>query len=420
LFTYLDEKSFYVFTKKWLHMPLDFEFTEEQKLLQNAVREFALKELTPERAREYEERGEFPWDLYRKACQLGFMGLHFPEEYGGQGLGIIEHFIFCYEISKVDPPLGHAIRTAHFGAELILYHGTHEQKATWLPRLAKGEITSASMYTEPAGGSDLTRVLDTRATRVGDKEWVINGTKTFITNATTFTVGSVLVQTDPNANPPYRGQTVFLVERNENIETRLLKNKMGFRLSPLGEVTFDSYRTTDDNILGGIKNLNKGFYLALDFLNMTRARVGCHGIATAEAALERAIKYANERSAFGRKISGFQGLAHRIVEMATKVELGKCLLWRTAWTIEKARKDKAYVDESIKLASMLKLYGARLAVEACDLAIDVLGGYGYLGDYDVERWARYAKQLEIVEGTKEIQKNTIARYVLGKEVAKYF
>jgi alkylation response protein AidB-like acyl-CoA dehydrogenase len=129
---------------------------------------------------------------------------------------------------------------------------------------------------------------------------------------------------------PYRGQTVFLVEKNENIEVRPLKNKMGWRASPFGEVTFDNYRATDDDILGGVKNLNKGFYLALDFLNVTRARVGCHGVATAEAALERAIKYANERSAFGRKISGFQGLAHRIVEMATKLELAKSLLWRTA------------------------------------------------------------------------------------------
>jgi alkylation response protein AidB-like acyl-CoA dehydrogenase len=401
-------------------MPLDFEFTEEQKLIQNAVREFALKELTPERSREYEEKGEFPWDLYRKACALGFPSLHFPEEYGGQGLGIIEHFIYCYEITKADPPLGNAIRSAHFGVELILFHGTHEQKAKWLPKLAKGEITSASMYTEPAGGSDIARILDTKATRVSDREWVINGTKTFITNATTFTVGTVLTQTDPNANPPYRGQTIFLVEKNENIEVRPLKNKMGGRASPFGEVTFDNYRATDNDILGGVKNLNKGFYLALDFLNVTRARVGCHGVATAEAALERAIKYANERSAFGRKISGFQGLAHRIVEMATKVELAKSLLWRTAWIIERARKDKAYVDESIKLASMLKWYGARLAVEACDLAIDVHGGYGYLSDYDVERWARYAKQLELVEGTKEIQKNAIARYVLGREVAKYF
>jgi len=209
---------------------MDFEFTEEQKMIQNAVREFAQKNLTAEKAREYEEKREFPWDIYRKACELGFLGLHFPEEYGGQGYGIIEHFIFCYEVTKADPPLGNAIRAAHFGAELILHFGTDEQKSKWLPKLAKGEITSSSMYTEPAGGSDITRVLDTRATKVSDNEWVINGTKTLITNATIFAVGTVLTQTDVNANPPYRGQTIFIVEKNENVDVRPLKDKMGYHL----------------------------------------------------------------------------------------------------------------------------------------------------------------------------------------------
>ena len=399
---------------------MDFEFTEEQKMIQNAVREFAQKNLTAEKAREYEEKREFPWDIYRKACELGFLGLHFPEEYGGQGYGIIEHFIFCYEVTKADPPLGNAIRAAHFGAELILHFGTDEQKSKWLPKLAKGEITSSSMYTEPAGGSDITRVLDTRATKVSDNEWVINGTKTLITNATIFAVGTVLTQTDINANPPYRGQTIFIVEKNENVDVRPLKDKMGYHLSPLGEVSFDDLHVTDSDILGGPANLNKGFYMAIKFLNMTRARVGCHGVATAEAALEKMIKYANAREAFGRKISGFQGLTHRIVDMATRIELAKSLLWRTAWVIEKSMKDSSYMEESIKLASMLKWYGGRLAFEACDLAIDVHGGHGYLGDYDVERWARYAKQLELIEGTKEIQKNTIARYILGKEAVKHF
>jgi alkylation response protein AidB-like acyl-CoA dehydrogenase len=401
-------------------MFLDFELTEEQKLLRNAVREFAKKEFTPERSREYDEKEEFPWELYRKMCQHGFLGLTIPEEYGGQGLGLIEDLIVSYEITKADPPLANAVLAGHFGANFLIHFGTHEQKAKWLPKLAKGEITSAAMFTEPAGGSDLARVLDTRAVKVGEKTWKINGTKTFITNATTFSVACVLTQTDPNAKPPYRGQTVFVVERKPGIDVTPIKGKMGWRASPTGEVSFSDVEVTDDDILGGPANLNRGFYMSLAFLDEARLGVGCMSIATAEAALEKAIQYARERKAFGRIIAGFQGLAHRIVEMATKIELGKAMIFRAAKIAQKAREDRTLMEESVKLASMLKWYGARLAVEACDLAIDVLGGYGYIAEYDVERWFRHAKQLEIVEGTKEIQKNTIARILLGREAAQYF
>jgi alkylation response protein AidB-like acyl-CoA dehydrogenase len=397
-----------------------FELTEEQKLLRDAVREFAKKEFTPERSREYEEKGEFPWELYRKMCQHGFLGLRIPEEYGGQGYGLIEELIVVYETVKIDPPLANAVHAGHFGVNFLINFGTQEQKAKWLPKLAKGEITSAAMFTEPAGGSDLARVLDTKAVKVGEKTWKINGTKTFITNATTFSVACVLTQTDPNANPPYRGQTIFVVERKPGIDATPIKGKMGWRASPTGEVSFSDVEVTDDDILGGPANLNRGFYQSLAFLDEARVGIGCMGIATAEAALEKAIQYAKERKAFGRIIAGFQGLAYRIVEMATRIELGKSMIFRAAKVIERSKEDKALLDEAIKLACMLKWYGTRLAVEACDLAIDVLGGYGYIAEYDVERWFRFAKQLEIVEGTKEIQKNAIARYVLGREAAQYF
>jgi alkylation response protein AidB-like acyl-CoA dehydrogenase len=155
-------------------------------------------------------------------------------------------------------------------------------------------------------------------------------------------------------------------------------------------------------------------------LDESRVKVACAAVATAEAALEKAIQYAKERKAFGRIIAGFQGLAYQIVDVATKVELTKSMIVRTAKVVERARHDKAMMDEAVKLASMLKWYGAKLAVEACDLAVEVLGGYGYIAEYNVERWFRFAKVLEIVEGTREIQKNAIARYVLGREAAQYF
>ena len=176
-------------------MPLDFELTEEQKLMQQTAREFALKEFTSKIAAEYEKKGEFPWDLYKKCAQQGYIGMTWPPEYGGQGLGMFDAMIVASELMRAEPPLATAIMAGTFGSDMIAEFGTHEQKSKWLPQLAKGEITSAGCFTEPGGGSDIVRVLDTRAERVGGG-WVIDGTKTFITNGTTASVFVTLVQTD--------------------------------------------------------------------------------------------------------------------------------------------------------------------------------------------------------------------------------
>ncbi len=399
-------------------MPVDFELTEEQKLIQQTAREFALKELQP-KAREIEKKHEFPWEIYRKCGQQGFLGMTWPQEYGGQGVSVLDAMLVAYELVKADPPVGAAVLAGTFGSDMIAEFGTHEQKSKWLPRLAKGEITSAGCFTEPAGGSDISRCLDTRAERVGD-EWVISGTKQFITNGTTASVFVTLTQTDPKATPPYRGQTEFVIERSEAIEARKYEEKMGWLASPTCEVRFNEVRVRDEDILGGPSNLNRGFYQGLMFLDFTRAAVGWQGLATAEAALERALSYCGEREAFGRKIGGFQGLAFRLVEMATQVEMLKSLCFRSAWLVMKARENPAvYGEESVKVASMAKWFGARTAVEACDLAMDVLAGYGYV-ESDIDRWYRFAKCLEIIEGTKEIQKNAIARLMLGKEMTRHF
>ncbi|MGP3702178.1 MAG: acyl-CoA dehydrogenase family protein [Candidatus Bathyarchaeota archaeon] len=400
-------------------MPLDFELSEEQKLLQVSAREFALKEFTKEKAVEYEQKGEFPWDLYRKCAQQGYVGMTWPEEYGGQGLSFVDSMIVAYELVKVEPVIASAIMAGTFGSDIIASFGTHEQKAKWLPRLAKGEITSAGCFTEPAGGSDIARVLDTKAVKQGEY-WIINGTKTFITNATTATIFVTLVQTNMAAQPPYRGQTEFIIERGPGVDTTPLTGKLGWHVSPTGEVSFSDVRVTDNEIVGGPVNLNRGFYLGLMFLDATRLAVAIQAIATAEAALERAITYSKEREAFGRKIAAFQGLTFRMVEMATKVEAAKALCFKGAWLTEKARKEPALMEESVKIASMCKWYCGRLAVEACDLAVDVLGGLGYFSEEDTSRWYKFAKMLELVEGTKEIQKNAITRIMFGREIAKYF
>jgi len=400
-------------------MAIDFELTEGQKLLQNSAREFAQQEFTRERAMEYEAREEFPWDLYRKCAEQGYIGLMWPEKYGGQALGIVENMLVTYEFYKVDPPLGGAILAGAFGSDIIAHFGTEEQKVKWLPRLARGEITSAGCFTEPQGGSDIARVLDTRAVKDGGN-WVINGSKTLITNATTATILVTLAQTDPKAQPPYRGQTEFIVERGPGLATTPLKGKMGWHASPTGEVAYNDVMVKDEAIVGGPASLNRGFYMALTFLDEARLIVGTMSAATAEAALEKAISYAKERQAFGRKIGGFQGLAFRLVEMATRVEMLKSCCFRGAWLVEKARKDRAFAQESVRIASMCKWYGAWLAVAACNLMMDVYGGVGYFSEEDVSRWYKFAKQLELVEGTKEVQKNAIARIMLGEDIVKSF
>jgi alkylation response protein AidB-like acyl-CoA dehydrogenase len=262
-------------------------------------------------------------------------------------------------------------------------------------------------------------VLDTRAVKA-EGRWIINGSKTFITNATTATIFVTLVQTDPQAKPGYRGQSEFIIERGPGLETRALKGKMGWHHSPTGEVFFNDVKVADDTIVGGLPALNRGFYMGLSFLDEARLGVGNMSLGTADAALEKAFAYARERQAFGRRIGGFQGLAVRLVEMATKVELTRSLLQRGVWLSERARKDPAFRDESIRIASMCKWYGAKMAVEACDLLVDVYGGSGYFAEEDVSRWYTFAKQLELVEGTKEVQKNAIARLMLGDEIARGF
>jgi len=397
----------------------DFELTQEQKLLKQTAHEFSIKYFAPKVASEYEKKREFPWDLYRKMAEQGFIGMTWPPEYGGQGASFTEQVIAHYELIRYgDPSLTNAVIAGSFGSDMIAHFGTHEQKAKWLPRVAKGEITSAACFTEPAGGSDISRKLDTQAVKDGDY-WIINGTKTFITNATTASFFITLAQTDLNVQPSYRGQTEFIIERQNGIETTAFEEKLGWLASPTGQVVFNNVKVRDDDILGGPQNLNRGFYMGLMFLDQARAAIGVIAVATAEQALEKAISYSKERKAFGKPIAGFQGLGFRLVEMATKIEAAKSLVWKSVKMVEKTREDLSFAEESVKLASMAKWYSARVAVEACDLLVDVMAGYGYV-ESDAERWYRFVKQLEIVEGTKEIQKNTIARIMLGREILRAY
>jgi len=392
---------------------VDFQLSEEQLEIKRAVREFCEKEFKPELALELDKKEEFPLELYRKAAQLGFTCIAFPQEYGGQGYGTLEACLVIEEMCRADSSLGVAIMAGIFGSDLILEFGTEEQKEKYLPKLCRGEYISAGAFTEPNHGSDITR-LDTVATKYGD-EWWISGTKTFITNAPIADFMVVLAQTDTKVRPTYRGQTLFVVEKGmPGLEVTKLHNKMGIRCSLTGEVKLDNVRVTDWHIVG---QLNRGFYHTIEFLDTSRVAVAAQAVGMAQGAWEIAFKYAKQRTTFGVPIIQHQLVGCKLAELATKIEAARLLTYKAAWYVdrllEQRRKSgEKKVDPMMPLmTSMAKLYASKVAVEATDFAIQTLGGYGYMGEYRVEKYHRDAKITEIYEGTSEIQLLTILQYL---------
>jgi alkylation response protein AidB-like acyl-CoA dehydrogenase len=269
--------------------------------------------------------------------------------------------------------------------------------------VAEGEMLSAGAFTEPDHGSDIT-FMNTTAVKDGD-EWVINGGKTFITNGGLAGFYNVLCQTDPDASPGYRGQSVILVEADrEGLTTADVGQKMGIRMMATAEVTLKDVRVPLSNLVG---EENKGFYHVLHFFDESRIQVAAQALGTAQGAYDRALAYVKQRVQFGKKIAQFQVTQHKLADMATKIELARLMTYKAAWNFDQGRIDP-------KLTSMAKMYAARTAVEVADEAIQLLGGYGYMTEYEVERFYRDAKITEIYEGTKEIQKNTIASALIGK------
>jgi alkylation response protein AidB-like acyl-CoA dehydrogenase len=382
---------------------MDFELNNTQKDIQKAVRDFVKGEFDKELAFELEQKHEFPRKIWKKACDLGLIGVHFPEAYAGQGLGSLEDILVIEELCRGDSTIGSAIALASFASEIILHYGSAEQKEKYLPAVAEGNMLSAGAFTEPDHGSDIT-FMNTTAVRDGG-DWVVNGGKTFITNGGLAGFYSVLCQTDPDAKPGYRGQSLILVEADrEGLSTSDVGAKMGIRMMATAEVTFKEVRVPLANLIG---EENKGFYHVLHFFDESRIQIAAQALGTAQGAFDRALAYVKQREQFGKKIAQFQVTQHKLADMATKIELARLITYKAAWNFDQGRIDP-------KLTSMAKMVAARTAVEVADEAIQLLGGYGYMTEYEVERFYRDAKITEIYEGTREIQKNTIASAIIGK------
>jgi len=382
---------------------MNFELTEEQRDIQRAAREFAQGEFDRDLALELEKEHAFPKAIWKKACELGFMGIHFPEEYGGQGLGVLENALVVEAFCRQDSGIGVALTLADFSSEVILRYGSEKQRQTYLPPIIKGEAISAGGYTEPDHGSDITQ-LSTTAIK-GEEGFIINGAKTFITNGTLADHFVILCQSDPHAEPPYRGMSMILVEKGtDGFEATELGDKMGIRMTSTAELSLSDVHVPFDHLIG---EENRGFYQTLNFFDESRIEIASQALGIGQGAFDRALSYAKERQQFGRRIADFQVTQHKLADMATMLETARLLTYKAAWNYDEGRIDP-------QLTSMAKMHAGRVSVTVADEAIQILGGYGYITEYEVERFYRDAKIMEIYEGTREIQKNTIAGALIGK------
>jgi len=379
---------------------MDFDLSEEQRLIQETAYKFAVNEIEPV-AKECDREEKYPREVMKKACETGLVGAIVPEEYGGPGFGFLETAIITEQISRVDLGIGTSICTAMFGSENIVMVGSEEQKKKYLPPLVNGEAISAGAYTEPDAGSDVAG-LKTRAVKDGN-EFVINGNKMFITNGTICDWMIVMCITNPEAEQRHLKHSLILVESDrEGVETRKITGKLGIRASDTAEISFEDVRVPVENVIG---EEGKGFYQLMHFFDATRTMVAAQGVGLAQGALDKTIKYVKERHAFGRPLSANQGLQFQLAEMATKIELARNITYKAAHMVDQGRMDPS-------LNAMAKYFAGETAVWVCDKALQLHGGYGYIDEYDVQRFYRDAKILELYEGAKEIEKITIARRLL--------
>jgi alkylation response protein AidB-like acyl-CoA dehydrogenase len=380
---------------------MDFELTNEQKDIVKAAREFALGEF-PERAQEFDREETFDLNIWRKACELGFVGVFIDEAYEGAGLGYFEHCLITEEFWAVDAGMANAVIVTTFGAEILGMFGTEDQKQKYLPPLVKGEAIMGNAITEPDAGSD-TAGATTRAVKDGD-DYVINGTKMFITNGTIANYLLVFCLTDPDNPDRHNKHSYFIVETDRpGYEANKIRGKLGIRANDTAEVSFSDVRVPAANRVG---EEGEGFKQLMAFFNQTRLHVCAMGVGIARAALEESINYISKRKQFGATLASFQINRFKIAEMATRIRAARNLYYEAAWLAEKGKMDHS-------LVAMAKWFAGEIAVKCADEALQMHGGYGYIDEYKVQRIYRDAKILEIYEGTKEIEKIIISNSILG-------
>jgi len=378
------------------------ELTAEQKDIIKAAREFAEGEFR-DRAKEFDEKEEFDLAIQKRAAENGFIGCFIKEEYGGAGLGFLEHSLITEQFWRVDPGCGQSLCASSFGSEMIQAFGTEEQKKKYLSQIAGGEAIIGFAITEPDAGSDVTMVK-TRAERKGDT-FIINGSKMFISNGCIARYMLVYAVTHPEEKDVHKRCSIIIVETSTpGYEATKIHGKMGIRAANLAELSFTNLEVPTSNLIG---QEGRGFYQLMEFFNQTRNHVAAQGVGVAQGALEMAISYVKKRKAFGGTLSKLQGVQFKLAEMATRVEAARSLYWRAAYLVDHGRTDPA-------LVSMAKWFAGETAVYVANEALQLHGGYGYIADYDIQRFYRDAKIVEIYEGSKEVEKAVIASELLRR------
>ena len=380
---------------------MNFDYSEDQLMIQQMTQDFAKKEISPN-INVWDEKQYFPIELFKKAGQQGLMGVLVPEKFGGSGLGYEEYILVIKEISKVCGAIGLSL-AAHNSlcVNHLLKFGNDNQKNKWLPKLSSGQWIGAWGLTEPNTGSDAMR-MKCVAEQDGDY-WVINGSKNFITHGISGDIIVVIVRTGDLLDS--HGMTAFAVERGtKGFLSGKKENKLGMRASETAEVIFDNCRVHKENIIG---NIGEGFIQSMKILDGGRISIGAMALGMAEGALEASISYSKEREQFGKPISKFQGISFKLAEMATEIEASKMLLFKAASKMLSTSKDANYHS------AIAKFKASEVAVSVANDAVQIFGGYGYSKEYLVEKFYRDSKLSTIGEGTSEIQKLVISRALLN-------
>jgi hypothetical protein len=378
---------------------MEFELSEEQQQIKSSVREFAEAEIAPH-VMEWDEAQHFPVELIPKLAELGLMGIIFPEEYGGAGMGYIEYATIIEELSRVDGSVGISI-AAHNSlcSNHIYMFGTEEQKRKYLVPLAKGEHLGAWGLTEPSAGSDASGTRSNAVRQNGG--WVVNGSKNFITHAIHADTCVAVAVTDRSKGN--KGITAFIFEKGmKGFAPSKKENKLGLRASETASVVFEDCYVPDENRLG---DEGMGFLQAMQVLDGGRISIAALALGIAQGAYESAVRYAKEREQFGKPIAEFQAIQFKLADMATQIEAARLLTLRAAYLKDQGKR-------VTKESSMAKLYASEVSVKVCEEAIQIHGGYGYTKDYPPEKYWRDSKLCTIGEGTSEIQRLVIARQLL--------
>ena len=379
---------------------MDFDLSEEHRLVQATVREWATSRLLP-LAAGMDRTGTYPPELIRELGDLGLTGVFIPEEYGGSGMDTISYCIVIEEIARAEAALAAVLSVNN---SLVCYpifaFGTEAQKRRYLPDLARGRKLGCYCLTEPTAGSDAGS-LRTTAQADGDR-WILNGTKVFVTNGVEAEILVIYARTGPEAGS--RGISAFLAEKGDpGLAVGKVEHKLGIRASSTCEIVLEDCRLPKDRLLG---ERGKGFHIALATLDGGRIGIAAQALGIARAASEEATAYARERRQFGRPIADFQAIQWKIADMTTRIQASRLLTYRAAWVRDQGRRHT-------REASMAKLFASETAMWVGTQAVQIFGGYGYIQDYPVERHFRDAKITEIYEGTSEVQRMVIARSVLG-------